>query len=332
MINIPNGINWFEIACYHKVYKFMPIVQSRLPFFVIMSDIKDVGLDSMLKRTGAKNLDELVKNTVSTVVDENEEDEVEYLQCGQEIKNLISDDEEETQLPASKPSCSSTKSCNKKLLRQNVSTFGKVSRSLKRQNLIPETATTIPMKKMRGANQKTLMDQPLVPAESPVAYIQSMRSLMMTQTLLNFLSMLKRGLNMEAIEAILPMMDDIHPTWQILSQETKILAQTFIRAAIEALCQNPGVQFLNDLKSIHSDPIWSTTRSGIVVMKSASDWLNNLMSEIGLPLLSQTTNSNSHSSALPITTPTAFNTSTFCTTVGGYRDGAPVAVCNMSTP
>lgn len=88
----------------------MPVRVSRLPFYLRMSDIHEVGVENILRRHSTTSLEEVVRQAVDELSDQEEDVD---LQCGQKIDDVvISDDEEETQRPScSRATDSSKKNC-----------------------------------------------------------------------------------------------------------------------------------------------------------------------------------------------------------------------------
>lgn len=301
----------------------MPLRFSRLPFYVKMSDLKEVGVENILRRHNTTSLEEVVRQAVDELSDQEEEVD---LQCGQRIDDVVISDDEEQQ-----PSCSrATEGSKRKLFKQSDSGFGKSSRSLKRSRLIPETAST-PPKQKRQRNQKTLMDQPLVPADDSSIFAARMRSLMMTQSLMNIVSALQFPLTMIALSVIVEEIQLNLPPLTNMTQEAKTLLQTLVQEAIQYLTVNPGLQSLQNSTTIASDPTWSMTRSGIATTRTVIDWLNACAPKIQLQQPSQipnTSNLSMQSSTIPSTALTTYTSFTIAT---GPPDAAPVPVSRGTT-
>lgn len=81
----------------------MPLRVSRLPFYLRMSDIKDVGIDGILRRHNTDSIDEVVRQAVEELSDR--EDDID-LTCGQRIEDVVITDEDDEHSPDNKPSCS----------------------------------------------------------------------------------------------------------------------------------------------------------------------------------------------------------------------------------
>lgn len=294
----------------------MPLSFSKLPFFVAMSDIRELGIEGILRRNNFDTIDEVVRKVVEDLSDpENDED----LQCGQRIDDVVISDEE-TQAPT--PSCSNTSTENFKhtSFASKDAGFGRTSRALKRTRLVAETSAP-PPKTRRTRTQKTLMDQPLVPPNENEFFATRMRSLMMTQTLLLIVKAIAVPLTMGLIETILTDIQSASHGLNNMTPEARLILQTFVQEAIQVLCQNPGLPSLQSCTSINLDPTWSTTRCGIVTMKKVTKWLNNCIIKI-VPQQLSLTSLNNPSTLLSTTQSKASDTSIYCTTASGHQDGA----------
>lgn len=224
----------------------MPVHKSSLPFYLIMSDINVVGLDAVNKRVGVDNVEDLVRKVVGEGEESNSNNS-EELQCGQRLDDdihVVSDIEEEC--PTRPAPINNYKI--ELLKAKNVKYGGKVSRSLKRQHLVPLDADTMSTKKKhkRTKDQTTLLDGHLLPNAVPLhmtSFQERMKTMMKTVTLLHLLGALKYCLDYSCLELIME-----HYNSQIssmktpLSEEAKTLLEAFLTAAATVLSTNHGIR------------------------------------------------------------------------------------------
>lgn len=266
----------------------MGIKSSQLPFFVIMSDIREVGLERVQERVNANNISELVARTVEIRDSDEEEQPYDDLQCGQQYTFTDYSSEEETQCPTAvevppaklttlQPVCldrevpqPSTSGVKK---RSKISPKGGI-KLLKKQKLITDheasrLLTTKPLEK----GQRTLHQVPLTPEDDQATFATKLRSLMQNITLLHILQALTPPLKLVETDEIL---ETFAVSTLMMAKLEAVVLRAFLQALVDALLISRGETYFTDLQIVYTDPTWSTIRCGITTMKNVICYLDNL--------------------------------------------------------
>lgn len=327
----------------------MGIKTSHLPFFVIMSDIREVGLEHVEQRVNANNIIELVARTVEIHDSEEEEQPFDDLQCGQQFTytDYSSDDNNDTQCypttvitpqklktlqpvcldrTEQQPSTSGVKKRSKPSVKSGI-------RSLKKQKLLTDQQasdlmTTKPLLK----GQKTLHEMPLTPDDDTATFATKLRSLMMNITLLQILQALQPPLRLAEMDEILETFAT--STLTLAKQESTVL-RTFLQALVDLLLTSHGETYFTDLAHVYTDPTWSTIRCGITVMKNVILSFDSLRPKTANASYLQTQDYSRACTSSSITQSTASNTYTSSTIARGTVENvaAPGSISTKdSTP
>lgn len=259
---------------------------------MIMSDLREVGIERVQQRVNANNICELVSRVVEIADSEGEEQPYDDLQCGQEFTHTDYSSEEETQclqaeeLPA--PRLTTLQSVSLERAEQEASSSAVKKRSkrspkggiksLKKQRLLTEVDASRLMKTNPvDKGQKTLDQVRLVPDDDQATFATKLRSLMQNITLLQILQALVPPLQIIETDGIL---ETFATSTLMMAKQEAVILRAFLQALVDAVLTSRGETLFTDLPIVYTDPIWSTTRCGIATMKSVISYFGGLRQKI----------------------------------------------------